>query len=63
MRSSTLITVQDIESVPYSQYYAGDFSSGPVVKTLPSNSGGVDSIHGQGVKIPHAAWPKNQSKK
>ena len=55
--------MQDIESVPYSQYYAGDFSSGPVVKTLPSNSGGVDSIHGQGVKIPHAAWPKNQSKK
>ena len=63
MRSSTIITVQDIDSLPYSQYYAKDFSSGPVVKTLPSNAGGVDSIPGQGVKIPHASWPKNQSKK
>ena len=31
---------------------------GPVVKTLPSNAGGVGSILGQEAKIPHAAWPK-----
>jgi len=31
---------------------------GPVVKTSPSNAG---SIPGQGVKIPHASWPKNQN--
>ena len=33
----------------------------PGVKTLPSNSGGVSSIPGQGTKIPHASQPKNQN--
>ena len=32
---------------------------GPVVKTLPSNAGGVGSIPGQGAKIAHAS--KNQN--
>ena len=32
----------------------GDVPGGPVVKTLPSNTGGVGSIPGQGPKIPHA---------
>ena len=41
----------------------GDFPGGPVVKTSPSNAGGVGSIPGQGVKIPHASRPKNQNVK
>ena len=32
-----------------------------MVKTLPSNAGKVSSICGQGDKIPHALWPKNQN--
>ena len=35
-----------------------DFPGGPVVKTSPSDAGGVGSISGQGAKIPHASWPK-----
>ena len=31
----------------------GDFPVGPMVKTLPSNAGGVGSIPGQGAKIPY----------
>ena len=31
-----------------------DFPGRPVVKTLPSNAGGMGSIPGWGVKIPHA---------
>ena len=42
-----------------------DFPGGPVVKTSPSNSGGVGSIPGWGTKIPRAFWlkkkPKNRS--
>ena len=38
-----------------------DFPGGPVVKTLPSNAGGVGSIPGLGTKIPHASQPKNQN--
>ena len=30
------------------------FPGCPVVKTLPSNAGGVDSISGQVAKIPHS---------
>ena len=33
----------------------------PVVKTSPSNAGGVGSIPVQGAKIPHASRPKNQN--
>ena len=32
-----------------------DFTSGPVVKTLPSKAGDTGSIPSQGTKIPHAA--------
>ena len=34
-----------------------------MVKTLPSNAGGVGVIPGQEAKIPHASQPKNQNKK
>ena len=40
-----------------------DFPSGLVVKTLPSNTEGVGSIPGQGVKIPHAQRPKKKKNK
>ena len=40
-----------------------DFPSGPVVKTLPSNAGNARCITGQGARIPHALWPKNQKVK
>ena len=39
----------------------GDFLGGLVVKTLPSNAGGVGLIPGKGAKIPHASWLKNQN--
>ena len=39
----------------------GDFSGSPVVNT--SNAGGAGSIPGQGTKIPHTSWPKNQRHK
>ena len=32
-----------------------------MVGTLSSNAGGVDLTPGQGAKIPHARWPKNQN--
>ena len=32
-----------------------------MVKTLPSNSGGVGLIPCQEAKIPHASWPKSQN--
>ena len=41
----------------------GDLPGGPVVKTLPSSGRGVGWIPGQGAKVLHAFWPKNQSKK
>ena len=34
-----------------------DFPGGPVIKTLPSNTGDAGSIPG----CPHSSWPKNQS--
>ena len=33
------------------------------VKTSSSNAQGLDFIPGQGAKIPHASWPKNQNVK
>ena len=38
----------------------GNFPGGPLVKTLPSNEGVMDSTSGWGVKSPHASRPKNQ---
>ena len=32
-----------------------------MVQTSPSDMGVVCSIPGQGVKIPHVLWPKNQN--
>ena len=32
-----------------------------MVKTLPSNAGGVGSTPGRGAKIPHASGSKNQN--
>ena len=32
-----------------------------MVETLPFNAGGTCSIPGQGAKIPHASWAKNQN--
>ena len=32
-----------------------------MVETSPSNAGGAGSIPGQGARIPHALWPKNQN--
>ena len=40
-----------------------DFLGGPLVKTSPSDAGGVGSILGQGGKIPRASWPKKQNTK
>ena len=38
-----------------------EFPGYPVVKTLPSYTGGVGSVPGQAAMIPHASWPKNQN--
>ena len=38
-----------------------DLPGGPVVQTLPFNSGGVGSIPAPGAKIPHASRPKKQN--
>ena len=38
-----------------------DFPGSPVVRTSPSNAGGMGSIPGQGAKFPHASPPKNQN--
>ena len=37
--------------------------SGAVVKTSASSAGGMGSFPGQGVKIPHALWPKKPKHK
>ena len=37
----------------------GYFPGGPVVKSLPFNTGGAGSIPGCRAKIPHASQPKN----
>ena len=39
-----------------------DFPGSPVVRTSPSNAGGVSSIPGQGAKIPYANHPKTKGK-
>ena len=38
-----------------------DFFGGPVVKTLPSNAGGMGSIPGLEARITHGSQPKNQT--
>ena len=39
----------------------GDFSEGPVVMVSSSNAADVGINPGQGAKIQHASWPKNQN--
>ena len=39
----------------------GDFSSGPMVKNLPSNAGDVSLTLGQGAEIPYANAQPNLS--
>ena len=41
----------------------GHFPGGPVVKTSPSNAGGVGSIPDQRAKIPHATRPKHKAER
>ena len=36
----------------------GNFPGGPVVKSSPSNAGGVDLVPGLAAKSPHAWWSK-----
>ena len=50
-------------NTPIQSFLTGDFPGGPVVKTLPSNTGGVGSIPGWGAKITHALGPKTQNMK
>ena len=40
-----------------------DFSSNPLVKNMHSTAGNMDSIPGQGIKIPHAQWHDKKKKK
>ena len=40
--------------------YYRDFPDGAVVKTPHLHCRGTGSISGQGIKIPHAAWPKKK---
>ena len=39
-----------------------DFPGSPVVWTSPFNMGGMGSIPGQGIKIPHASLPGDQNR-
>ena len=45
------------------KFHLGDFPGGAVVKTLPSNAGGVGSILGREAKIPRARGQKKQNTK
>ena len=40
----------------------GDFPAGPLVKTWPSNAGGVGSVPGWEAKIPHACEHAKRTK-
>ena len=43
--------------------FLGDFLGDLVIKTLPSNVGGVGLTPSQGAKIRHALCPKNKNMK
>jgi len=47
--------------VPFPKMSKRDFPGGPVVKTSPSNAGGVGSIPCWGTKMPCDLWPINQN--
>ena len=42
---------------------SGAIPGGPVIKTSPSNAGGMGLIPGQGAKIPHVSWPEKPKHK
>ena len=44
-------------------YLSREVPGHPEVRTSLSNMGGEGSIPGQGAKIPHASWSKNQNMK
>ena len=45
-------------NVHHSKTMVRNFPGGSVVKTSPSNAGGMGSMPGWGAKIPHALGPK-----
>ena len=47
--------------VPFPKMRKRDFPGGPVVKTSPSNAGGVGSIPCWGTKMPCDLWQKKQN--
>ena len=52
-----------INYFPYKKWSIWDFPGSPVVKTLPSNEGGVDLIPGWRASIPHAFSDKKTKHK
>ena len=62
-KSSYIIQLKIFSKSPCKIEASGDFPGGPVVKTLPSNAGGMGSSPCQGAKILYASWPKNQKVK
>ena len=52
MRHKRRTRLSDFTSLHFKKRLGGDFPSGPVVKTLPSNAEGTGWIPSQGIKIP-----------
>ena len=52
MRHKSRTRLSDFTSLHFKKRLGGDFPSGPVVKTLPSNAEGTGWIPSQGIKIP-----------
>ena len=69
-RDQTWVSAPRADTLPLSHLgsleestFFWDFPGGPVVKIQPSNAGGMGSIPGWGIKIPHAAWCGQNIKK
>ena len=63
-RQTSHVEIQIIYvATPPSRMWNTDFPRGPVVKTSPSNAGGVGSTPGQGAQIPHASMAKTKKHK
>ena len=52
MRHKSRTRLSHFTSLHFEKRLGGDFPSGPVVKTLPSNAEGTGWIPSQGIKIP-----------
>ena len=52
-----IVTIKNI----YLKAYTGISLVVQWLRLCLPNAGGVGSIPGQGAKIPHASWPKNQN--